>query len=86
MNQVIALCDNYLAFSLTPCSGPLRIKQVSAQRHCPGLNFRVISNLCNNNNNQIRSNRNYGLLVKAGLEKSPSNFLTSLVQRARVNK
>ena len=84
MNQVIAICDNYLAFSLTPCSGPLGIKQVSAQRHCPGLNFRVISNLCNNN--QIQSNRNYGLLVKVGLEKSPSNFLTSLVQRARVNK
>ena len=82
----MAICDNYLVISLTTCSGPLWIKQVSAQRHGPGLNFRVISNLCNNNNNQIQSNRNYGLLDKAGLEKSPSNFLTSLVQMARVNK
>ena len=62
MNQVIALCDNYLALSLTPCSGPLGIKQVSTQRHCPGLNSRVISNLRNNNNNnKIQLNRNYGL-------------------------
>ena len=52
MNQVIALCGNYLALSLTTCSGPLGIKQVTTQRHCPGLNFRVISNLCNNNNNE----------------------------------
>ena len=64
MNQVIVLCDNYLALSLTPCSGPLGIKQVSTQRHCPGLNFRVISNLCNNNN-KIQLNRNYGLVYSS---------------------
>lgn len=55
MNQVIALSDKYLTISLTPCSGPLGIKQVSAQRHCPGLNFRVISNLCNKNNNEQKT-------------------------------
>ena len=47
----MAICDNYLVLSLTPCSGPLGIKQVSAKRDCPSLNFRVISNLCNKNNN-----------------------------------
>ena len=84
MNQVIAFCDNYLALSLTPGSGSLGIKQVSTQRHCPGLNFRVISNLCNNNNNNNNEQKKQVVHLRLGnpLYKSENNDKTKSSQAA----
>ena len=38
-------CFKFLVSSHTSCSCTLRIKQVSTQRNCPGLHFRVIRDL-----------------------------------------